>query len=102
MSGLMEWLVYGLPWWLPVPLLLAGGLVLWRLSGWRAVLAAAVAGALALAHRRGQQAGWTAREQREGRDAQDAVDRAARARRAADAAAADPGGLRDDDGWRRD
>lgn len=103
----VEALIYGLPWWgqalagaaavLPALLFIA------RFAGTaNALRLGAAAGALLAAFaygRRQRQRGWSDRQVREERDAQDAIRMAQRARAAADASS---GGLRDDDGFRRD
>lgn len=104
-----EWLIYGAPWWLQAAggALLVGAVLipLSRVIGLTrtleaAAVAAAVLGALAYGRRERQQ-GWADREAKGKRDADHAIDAARKARADSDARSAG-GGLRDDDGWRRD
>lgn len=104
---LAQWFAYGWPWWLQA-LALAGvavpALVLAvRLLGWQAALRLAVPLAALLAAfaglARARQRGWSDHAEKEKRDAQVALESARLAR--AGAEHADPGRLRDDDGFRR-
>lgn len=100
----------GLPWWL----LLAPGAVAVVVTfyvaeqsmGFRAALkiALAVAGAIAIAilSRRSFQAGYKSKEAQDALDAQEMVNRVNRARRDAIDRYSKPGGLRDNDGFKRD
>ncbi|MEP9379746.1 hypothetical protein ABLE91_23750 [Aquabacter sp. CN5-332] len=105
--SLTEALIYGLPWWVQalgvaaaaIPALLFIARVIGAANALRLGAAAgAVLAALAYGRRQRQQ-GWSDRQAREERDAQDAIQVAQGARAAADASS---GGLRDDDGFRRD
>ncbi len=106
----VEWLIYGAPWWLQA----IGGAIfivlvlipLVRIVGLKNTLeigaiVGAVFGALVYGRRERQQ-GWKDAQSKGERDAQSAIDQASRARADADLSNADPGRLRDDDGYRRD
>ena len=102
MTWLLETILYAVPWWV---LLVAGavvGLVVYRALGARMAILAAAVVAVLVAHSKGAQSGWKAREAKGARDAQRAIDRAARARAASDRRNAGSDRVFDNDGWRRD
>ncbi|MFG1383257.1 hypothetical protein [Xanthobacter versatilis] len=105
-----EWLIYGTDWRLQAAgglvVLVGLALVLIRFFGWATALkimtaVGAVFAALAYG-RRERQAGWEDAHAKGERDAQGALDQAGRARADADRRNAEPGRLRDNDGYRRD
>lgn len=81
---------------------LAGFVAVWRTFGLKPALAALAAGALIFARRSGERAGAATQAAKEKADADRNVQRASAARADADRRNADPGRLRDDDGFRRD
>lgn len=105
---MIDWIkettAYGLPWWtLLLPSAVAGVAlftILSRILGVRSAIHAlflyGAAVVVALAHRRGQQAGWEDRIEKERRDAE------AMRKRINRALDDDTDGLRDNDGYRRD
>lgn len=107
---IQEWLIYGTDWRLQaaggLALLACLALALVRIFGLATTLkimtaVGAVFAALVYG-RRERQAGWKNAHAKGERDAQGALDQAGRARADADRRNAEPGRLRDDDGYRRD
>lgn len=93
---------YAVPWWVWLFIGLTIALLVYRIWGLKAALAAATAALLATTYRRGQQTGWRDRQRKEENDAERSINRAGAARLDADKRNADPGRLRDNDGFRRD
>ncbi|MGR7993806.1 hypothetical protein [Xanthobacter sp. ZOL 2024] len=81
---------------------LAGFVAVWRTFGLKPALAALAAGALVFARRSGERTGAATQAAKEKADADRNVQRASAARADADRRNADPGRLRNDDGFRRD
>lgn len=108
MRSIVEWLDFGLPWWLwlgPAGVGVAAAFIaVSRVFGVRNALAAAGALAafalLAVTRQRGRQEGWNKRIEKEERDAANTIRRAEEARRRAQSVPDER--LRDDDGFRRD
>lgn len=102
MSTLAVWLAYKLPWWVFALGALVATLGIARVVGLRAGALAAAFLAVLVAHRKGAQDGYSAREAQGEEDARHAIAAAARARSAAERSGSDARGLREDDGFRRD
>lgn len=80
---------------------LAAAVLALRLVGPKSALAVLAAGAIAIAHRRGERRGAARQIQKDKANADRAVERAQQARADADRRNADPQRLRDDDGFKR-
>ena len=106
MRSLVEWITFGLPWWLwAFPAVLIAAAIFFAVSrvvGVRnAIAAASIVGSamlLALSRHRGRQDGWAERIKQENDDAQQISERAEKARNRVNTS---PERLRDDDGFRR-
>jgi len=99
---MIDWFLYAIPWWAKVGAGLIAALIILRLFGWKASVAALIAVATLGAVNRGQQQGWEARLKKDNRDADKAIERARAARADADRRNANAGELRKPDKYRRD
>lgn len=108
MRSIVEWVDFGLPWWLwlgPAGVGVAAVFIaVSRVLGVRNAIGAAGAFAtlalLVVTRQRGRQEGWNRRIEKEERDAANTIRRSDEARRRARSTPAER--LRDDDGFRRD
>lgn len=99
---MIDWFLFILPWWVKVGGGVIIALIILRLLGWKASVAAIVAVVTLGAVNRGQQQGWEARLKKDNADADKAIERARAARAAADRHNANAGELRKPDKYRRD
>jgi len=73
-----------------------------RMLGWKAAAGILLTGAMVLARRSGENAGYTKREQEAAEETDRLISKAEKAAAEADRHNANPDNLRNDDGWRRD
>ncbi len=102
LNNLMTTIYYSIPWWAWLFIGATLALLVYRIWGLKAALAAATAALVATTYRKGQQTGWQDRQKKEQRDAERSITAANQARRDAARRDAEPGGLHKDDGWKRD